>query len=180
MVQPLRKPDQFVPADHSGQSGPPGERDSSNGPELVLLTQPPVEDFDWTTLGSGEAATKLLPEELARKYLSFPARVIDGKLLLVMADPQDYRAIQTLELRAGLEVTPVKGAPADVLNAIDIHYSATMPDSISSAMDDEYAAPYDARDGIRQIALVVGTGEAERTLPGSNPGLQSARAFWSQ
>ena len=167
MVQPLGKPDELVPADQPdqpGQSGHPGqsgEQGGSHEPELVLLTQPPVEDFDWTTLGSGEAATKLLPEELARKYLSFPARVIDGKLLLVMADPQDYRAIQTLELRAGLEVTPVKGAPADVLNAIDIHYSATMPESISSAMDDEFAAPYDARDGIRQIALVVGTGDAE-------------------
>ncbi len=158
MVQPLRKPDEFVPADQAGQEG---DEDGPHEPELVLLTQPPVEDFDWTTLGSGEAATKLLPEELARKYLSFPARVIDGKLLLVMADPQDYRAIQTLELRAGLEVRPVKGAPADILNAIDIHYSASMPDSISSAMDDEYAAPYDARDGIRQIALVVGTGDAD-------------------
>jgi hypothetical protein len=101
MVQPLRKPDEFVPADQAGQAG---DEDGPHEPELVLLTQPPVEDFDWTTLGSGEAATKLLPEELARKYLSFPARVIDGKLLLVMADPQDYRAIQTLELRAGLDI----------------------------------------------------------------------------
>ena len=160
MVQPLRKPDELVPADQPDQ---PGERVDHDEPRLVLLAQPSVEDFDWATLGSGEAATKLLSEELARKYLSFPARVIEGKLLLVMADPQDYRAIQTLELRAGLEVTPVKGAPADILNAIDIHYSASMPDSISSAMDDEYAAPYDPRDGIRQIALVVGTGEAENS-----------------
>ncbi len=154
MVLPLRKSDEFEP---SGQDvvEEPGE------PELVLLAQPQVEDFDWSSLGSGEAATKLLPEDLARKYLSFPARVIDNKLLLVMADPQDYRAIQTLELRAGMEVSPVKGAPADVMNAIDIHYSATMPDSISTAMDDEFAAPYDARDGIRQIALVVGSGDAD-------------------
>ncbi len=158
MVQPLRKSDEFATSGPFDQTEDP---DDSDPPELVLLTRPPVEEFDWTTFGSGEAATRLLPEELARKYLSFPARVTDGKLLLVMADPQDYRAIQTLELRAGMEVIPVKGAPADVLNAIDIHYSATMPDSISSAMDDEYAAPYDARDGIRQIALVVGTGDAE-------------------
>jgi len=154
MVQPLRK-DEFHPA------GGDNVEEQSTEPELVLLTQPEAEDFDWSSLGSGEAATKLLPEDLARKYLSFPARVIDGKLLLVMADPQDYRAIQTLELRAGMEVSPVKGAPADVMNAIDIHYSATMPDSISTAMDDEFDAPYDARDGIRQIALVVGSGDAE-------------------
>ena len=154
MVQPLRKPDEFDPR------GPEHVEPESREPELVLLSQPQVEEFDWSSLSSGEAATKLLPEDLARKYLSFPARVIDDKLLLVMADPQDYRAIQTLELRAGMEVSPVKGAPADVMNAIDIHYSATMPDSISSAMDDEFDAPYDARDGIRQIALVVGTGDA--------------------
>jgi general secretion pathway protein E len=154
MVLPLRKSDEFEPSGQGGVEEP-------SEPELVLLAQPQVEDFDWSSLGSGEAATKLLPEDLARKYLSFPARVIDNKLLLVMADPQDYRAIQTLELRAGMEVSPVKGAPADVMNAIDIHYSATMPDSISTAMDDEFAAPYDARDGIRQIALVVGSGDAQ-------------------
>lgn len=151
MVQPLRK--------YEEEHGV-GNQQSAE-PELVLLTQPPVDNFDWASLAAGEAATKLLPEDLARKYLSFPARVEDNKLLLVMADPQDYRAIQTLELRTALEVSPVKGAPADVLNAIDIHYSTTMPDSISSAMDDEYDTPYDARDGIRQIALVVGTADAE-------------------
>ena len=151
MVQPLRKYEE----EHGA-----GNQQSAE-PELVLLTQPPVDNFDWASLAAGEAATKLLPEDLARKYLAFPARVEDNKLLLVMADPQDYRAIQTLELRTALEVNPVKGAPADVLNAIDIHYSTTMPDSISSAMDDEYDTPYDARDGIRQIALVVGTADAE-------------------
>jgi general secretion pathway protein E len=171
MVQPLRKPDELYPPQT------PDDQESSE-PELVLLTQPPVEQFDWATLSSGEAATKLLPEDLARKYLSFPARVDDGKLLLVMADPQDYRAIQTLELRSGLEVTPVKGAPADVLNAIDIHYSATMPDSISSAMDDEYAAPHDARDGIRQIALVVGTADNENA--DDSPVIQAIDSLISQ
>jgi general secretion pathway protein E len=172
MVQPLRKFDETNP---DGQG--PVEEDSRE-PELVLLAQPPVEEFDWSSLGSGEAATKLLPEDLARKYLSFPARVIDDKLLLVMADPQDYRAIQTLELRAGMEVSPVKGAPADVMNAIDIHYSATMPDSISTAMDDEFAAPYDARDGIRQIALVVGTGEVEEA--DDSPVIQAIDSLISQ
>jgi len=173
MVQPLRKPDELYPSDPSEQA-----EQESHEPELVLLTQPPVEEFDWATLGSGEAATKLLPEDLTRKYLSFPARVVDGKLLLVMADPQDYRAIQTLELRSGMEVTPVKGAPADVLNAIDIHYSATMPDSISSAIDDEYAAPYDARNGIRQIALVVGSGEADNA--DDSPVIQAIDSLISQ
>jgi general secretion pathway protein E len=175
MVQPLRNPDEY------SSNGPAGENDSGNDaqePELVLLSQPQVEEFDWSSLGSGEAATKLLPEDLARKYLSFPARVIDDKLLLVMADPQDYRAIQTLELRAGMEVSPVKGAPADVMNAIDIHYSATMPDSISTAMDDEFAAPYDARDGIRQIALVVGSGDADNA--DDSPVIQAIDSLISQ
>jgi general secretion pathway protein E len=168
MVQPLRK------YEEEHDSGSP----QSSEPELVLLTQPPVDNFDWASLAAGEAATKLLPEDLARKYLSFPARVEDNKLLLVMADPQDYRAIQTLELRTGLEVNPVKGAPADVLNAIDIHYSTTMPDSISSAMDDEYDTPYDARDGIRQIALVVGTADAENA--DDSPVIQAIDSLISQ
>lgn len=182
MVQPLRKFDDPSPNGSGGSNGSDGTEENSQqpgaAPELVLVPQPQAEEFDWSSLGSGEAATKLLPEDLARKYLSFPARVIDDKLLLVMADPQDYRAIQTLELRAGMEVSPVKGAPADVMNAIDIHYSATMPDSISTAMDDEFAAPYDARDGIRQIALVVGTGGAEEA--DDSPVIQAIDSLISQ
>ena len=81
MVQPLRKPDELFPSPNA-----PDEADEQNSsePELVLLTQPPVDEFDWATLGSGEDATKLLSEDLARKYLSFPARVVDGKLLRVV------------------------------------------------------------------------------------------------
>ncbi len=172
MVQPQRKPDEFYPR------GQDNIEETVTEAKLVLVPQPEVELFDWSSLGSGEAATKLLPEELARKYLSFPAQVIDDKLLLVMADPYDYRAIQTLELRAGMEVSPVKGAPADVMNAIDIHYSATMPDSISNAMDDEFAAPYDARDGIRQIAMVVGTGDV--TEADDSPVIQAIDSLISQ
>ena len=80
MVQPLRKPDELYP---EGQDQTPldqAPQDDSREPELVLVAQPQTEDFDWSSLGSAEAATKLIPEELARKYLSFPAQVIVGLL----------------------------------------------------------------------------------------------------
>ncbi len=59
-----------------------------------------------------------IPFDLLLRYEFVPEAQLEGRLAIVMADPQDYRAIQTLELRAGMEVEPVKGAPADVLNAI--------------------------------------------------------------
>ncbi len=118
--------------------------------EMLLDTE-----FDWTTLENSEAATSLIPESLARKYIAFPARVHEGKLLVVMANPKDYRALQSLEMRARMEVIPVPSPADDIINAIDLHYSSSMPDSISSAVDRRYVASAGDHAEVREIPLVA-------------------------
>lgn len=136
--------------------------------------------FDWTTLDNAEAATSLLPESLARKYIAFPARVEEGKLLVVMANPKDYRALQSLEMRARMEVIPIPGTADDIINAIDIHYSSSMPTSISDAMDTRYLTKGDAIKDIREIPLVLATEEAIRDETESSPVIQAIDSLISQ
>jgi len=131
------------------------QRDGESGIES-LDDQQETAEFDWATLSTDESAIGYLPESLARKFVAFPARVSDGKLTVVMADATDYRSIQSIEMRSRMEVVPLRGAREDIVNAIDIHYSASMPDNISSAMDDKYQSRGSFRDVVREIALVVG------------------------
>ena len=136
--------------------------------------------FDWSTLEAGETATSLLPESLARKYIAFPARVEEGKLVVVMANPRDYRALQSLEMRARMEVVPLASSASDIINAIDIHYSTTMPSSISSAMDNRYFAKDDGRVEIREIPLVLGGEEAALEDADSSPVIQAIDSLINQ
>jgi len=117
-----------------------------------------VPEFDWSTLRPGEAPISLIPESLARRLLAFPARVEGGRLIAVLARPDDYAAIRNLEARSRLQVVPVGGGASDILNAIDIHYSAAMPEAVVEAMDERFHAlgangnaPADA---VRYIPLV--------------------------
>jgi general secretion pathway protein E len=135
-------------------------------------------EFDWTTLEANEAATTLIPESLARKYIAFPARIQEGKLLIVMANPKDYRALQSLEMRSRMEVIPVPSPADDIINAIDIHYSSSMPDSISSAMDSRYLKESDDNSDIREIPLVLASEEEEDS--DSSPVIQAIDSLISQ
>lgn len=116
--------------------------------------------FDWSTLDPQSAAISLLSETVARKYLAFPARVENGRLIVVMADPSDYRAIQTIELKARMEVLPLAGQAEDVRRAIDIHYSGKLPEAITDRMDESFNDPVDiAAETVREIPLVTAISE---------------------
>jgi len=128
-----------------------------NGTEPVTVARPA--GFDWSRLRAGEAPTSLIPESLARKLLAFPARVHADRLTVVLAEPDDYEAIRSLEARARMQVVPVAGSVEDIQNAIDIHYSAAMPEAVVEAMDQRFQefgangrAPADV---VRDIPLVL-------------------------
>ncbi len=161
-------------SDQKTESAPEANQVTDNGSGL-----PEVEStFDWSTLEEGEKATSHLPEELARKYIAFPVRVDEGKLVVVMADTTDFRAMQSLEMRARMEVVPVEGTIEDIVKAIDIHYSSSMPDAISSAMDTKYRGSDDGITQIRHIPLVLAADEASD--PDSSPVIQAIDTLISQ
>lgn len=161
-----------------------------DGPEAVAPNEEPIApindeqevvldtEFDWTTLEADEAATTLIPESLARKYIAFPARLEDGKLLVVMANPKDYRALQSLEMRARMEVIPIPSPADDIINAIDLHYSSSMPDRITQSMDNRYVAKAGEHEEVREIPLVLGSEEDEDS--DSSPVIQAIDSLISQ
>jgi type IV pilus assembly protein PilB len=67
-------------------------------------------------------ATKALSEALARKYICLPLHVEGRSLLLALANPCDYAAIQAVEFASGLTVRPVVASRTEILDGIDAHY----------------------------------------------------------
>jgi len=70
------------------------------------------EHFDPQVIGG-------VDRELALSYRCVPVRRIGDRLLVVMADPLDFDALNTFETRFGLPVTPRIGTESDILQTID-------------------------------------------------------------
>lgn len=143
-----RGADETPSGDGKPGTKPDSESDSESGPRT----------FDWSALKPEDMATDMVPERLARAHRAFPARAEGRRLTVVMADPSDYVAIRNLEARTRMEVMPVLGDPADILRAIDVHYSAQMPEDVVQAMDARFSGPNaygaDEREPVREIPLV--------------------------
>jgi type IV pilus assembly protein PilB len=67
-------------------------------------------------------ALKKVPEKLARKYTCLPLRLEGKTLVLAMADPSDYAAIQDVEFSASLKVRPVVATHSEIGDAVEEHY----------------------------------------------------------
>jgi len=70
------------------------------------------------------SAMSLVPAALARRYVVLPFGFEDGKLLLAMADPANFLAIEDVRAVAQVEVKPCVATRQDVLAAIDRLYRA--------------------------------------------------------
>jgi type IV pilus assembly protein PilB len=71
-----------------------------------------------------QEALRKLPERLARKYQALPLAVEGRALVMAMADPSDYRAIQDIEFAANMAVKPMAATLSEVLEGIDERYGA--------------------------------------------------------
>jgi type IV pilus assembly protein PilB len=76
-----------------------------------------------TFLADTEALGKV-PERLARKHFSLPLAVEGRVLVMAMADPTDYRAIQDIEFASALAVKPMAAAFSEVQQGIEERYGA--------------------------------------------------------
>ena len=76
-----------------------------------------------TFLADQEALRKV-NEKLARKHLSLPLAVEGRVLVMAMADPTDYRAIQDIEFASAMTVKPMAATLSEVLQGIEERYGA--------------------------------------------------------
>ena len=67
-------------------------------------------------------AVRLMPEEIARRYISLPIAADETSVQIAMADPGDLAALQDLQALLGLEIAPVVAVQEEILEHIDIVY----------------------------------------------------------
>ena len=84
------------------------------------------------------SAVSLVQGALARRYVVLPFGFEDGKLLLAMADPANFLAIEDVRAVTQMEVKPCVATRTDVLTAIDRYYRADSDlDEITAILDVE-------------------------------------------
>lgn len=74
----------------------------------------------------------LIPQKLAEKHTVIPIRVDGNKLVLAMADPMDYFAIDELRMTTGLRIEPAIASKDELLRAIKRYYG--MQESVDQIM----------------------------------------------
>jgi general secretion pathway protein E len=70
-------------------------------------------------------ALRLIPEDLARKYTLIPLEVVNDSLTVVMAYPDDIRAIRDIRAQTAMRIEVALGVPSDIERAIDLNYRSS-------------------------------------------------------
>ena len=96
-------------------------------------------------------AVKLLSQELARKHVCIPIRVENRRLLLAMANPTDYRALQEIEFKVGKPLKVLVCTRTEILDALGKFYDPedtlqAFTDNLEDARDFEIKTEEDSKD----------------------------------
>ncbi|KIL42465.1 type II secretion system protein E [Gordoniibacillus kamchatkensis] len=87
----------------------------------------------------------IVSEHLAERHQVLPVRTEGNKLVVAMADPLDYFAIDELRMNTGYRIEPVIASKDELLRAIKRHYS--LQESVAQIMENlqakEWAEPLD-------------------------------------
>jgi type IV pilus assembly protein PilB len=86
--------------------------------------------------------TKLVPEELARRFGLIPIKLEDNKLTLAMFDPLDVVALDTIRIKTGLKTIQVVAIEKDIVEAIEYcyHQSPHMEEHVADFIELESAS----------------------------------------
>ena len=87
---------------------------------LSIMWNVPLIDLK-THIVQPEALT-LVPEDMARRHIIIPLNIIGDSLIVVMADPDDYIAINDLFTRTNMQIQVAFANAVDIRRAIDIYY----------------------------------------------------------
>jgi type IV pilus assembly protein PilB len=88
----------------------------------LLSQQSGTTYFDFSINPVELDAIQLVPEVIAREFKLIPSEIIDNKLIVPMANPNDIMAIDKLRKITNLNIEPRIAAEEDILAAIDAFY----------------------------------------------------------
>jgi general secretion pathway protein E len=70
-------------------------------------------------------ALRMIPEDMTRKYTIIPLEVVNDSLTVVMAYPDDIRAIRDIRAHTAMRIEVALGIPSDIERAIDLNYRSS-------------------------------------------------------
>src|SRR3990172_9612085 len=108
-------------------------------------------------------AVKLLSQELVRKYVCIPMRVEGRYILLAMANPTDYRALQEIEFNAGKPLKVLVCTRTEILDAIGKNYEPedalrAFTDNLQDAQDLQFVSD------LKEADLDIGDSQSQAEL----------------
>lgn len=77
---------------------------------------------------------KILPKDIAKRHQVMPIRTEENQLLVAMADPMDYFAIEELRISTGYQIIPAIATKDELQQTINKFYD--LQDSVAEAMED--------------------------------------------
>jgi len=88
----------------------------------VMAAQIGIQYIDFSERKPDPNAVAVVPKELAERYTLMPVELVDGELIVAMADPQNVLALDDLRIITGYEIRPAISTKDDIVAAIDDYY----------------------------------------------------------
>ncbi|WP_139905512.1 GspE/PulE family protein [Clostridium thermarum] len=123
----------------------------------AVKSQLGIQYINLDTINISPEIIDIIPEGLARKHELLPVEVVNGQLLVAMADPLNYYALEEIRLHSGLLVKTTISRRESVLNNLEKYYGQR---KAKEAIED-FAKTY----GIRQKNIVTTADEEENNAP---------------
>ncbi len=110
----------------------------------VLSQQYGVPAINLAKIEIDEAVVKLIPSEVAQKYLIMPVSRTGATLTIAMMDPTNVFAMDDIKFMTGYNVEPVVASEVAIKDAIDRYYGSVHALELKKVMDE--MAQEDAAD----------------------------------
>src|SRR6266487_5945983 len=102
----------------------------------VLSQQYGVPAINLSKVEIDDAVVKLIPSEVAQKYLIMPISRTGATLTIAMVDPTNVFAMDDIKFMTGYNVEPVVASEVAIKEAIDNYYGTTSSLELKKVMED--------------------------------------------
>ncbi len=104
-----------------------------------------IEVIDLSCVEIDPAVLANFPAKLIHRFTVFPIRVVRGSLMVVIGNPLDLHALDTVSAAVGMSVLPVLAPPVEVARLIKTHLG------VGSETIDGLLAQQESRDGVEML-----------------------------
>ena len=102
----------------------------------VMARQIGIPYINFTEKRPDANAIALVPRDLATRYTLMPIEIVDDKLVVAMADPQNVLALDDLRIITGYEIQPAISTKDDIVAAVEEYYKVATTISDDDLNDD--------------------------------------------